>query len=715
MSLVSQSIPSLFGGVSQQAASVRSPNQLEDAENCQFTVAEGAGKRPPLEMVAALGTVDWGTAFIHYAALDNGETYIMVIAGDGTLKVYRKSDGVFLSALTKNSTYLQAADARRAFRAFTVGENTYIVNTTVQVVASDSVTAGPLVGSAQTLQDDVLDSAPDGGIWQINGDPSVNFDTYYAKKIGSSFVEWTKPSIQDTIAPVTMPHVGRLFVSSANVFGVSLEFGPTEWGKRRVGDEDSNKFPSFVGRRIRAITFASDRLGFAAGNHVVFSETGEHRNFFRTTVTNVIDSDRIDVAVASDENAEILWAKPMHKSIILLAEERQFSFDWSGALTPATVSATQATAYQVAKDCEPVSVGSNLYFASESGNFTQLLEMFVQGQAVVTEAANVSSHVPRYVPKRVFKSASSSNHSSVFLLSDEDRSKLFVYEFHYSGEQKAKSAWNRWSFEGIRILDIRCIGDSLWVVFDRTWTTGGEPITEAFLGRIRLKHGDPGLATLDFPHPVHLDQLCRVEGEFTPGENRTYFSIPSALGVSGQTANIQAVYGEGFAQKGAVTTTSVGGLLLRTTESPYQFFMDGDRTQGPLYVGLKYPQRITLSEQFYDANSKAALTARLQLRAMTVNFLRTGYFKTEVKMKGAPLQSGSTFTSDSLVSNFSSRTLGDEYLRLSSVQLNDGTYRFPILARSSDADISLINDSYLPANFINAEWEGLISGRVRLG
>lgn len=715
MSLVSQSIQSLYGGVSQQAASVRSPNQVEAADNCYFTIAEGASKRPPLETVASLGTVNWGDAFVHYASLGNGETYIIIISGGGTLRVYRKSDGVLLSGLTVTSPYLIAPNARKAFRAFTVGEKTYVVNTGVKVVATNNVSDGMINGTAQTLQDTSLDTAPEGSTWQINGDPTVNFDIYYARKISGSFVEWVKPGIQDTIDASTMPHVARLFENPVDPLGVSLEFGPALWDKRLVGDSDSNKFPSFMGKTISAVTFASDRLGFSAGSSIVFSETGEHQNFFRTTVTNVIDSDRIDVTVASDENSDILWAKPMHKSIILLAAERQFSFDWNGALTPSTVSATQATAYQVSKDCEAVSVGSNLYFASEAGNFSHLLEMFVHGQSVVTEAADVSSHVPRYVPKNAIKSAASSNHSSVFLLSGDERDALYCYQFHIAGDQKVQSSWNRWTFAGIRILDIRCIEDSLWVIYDITWPVGATTVTEAFLGRVRLKQGDPGLATADFNHPVHLDQMVKVTGVFNANENRTFFTMASPLNLAGSSARVQAVFGTGFAQAGAITTPDVGGIPLRPTASPYQFFMDGNRTQGPMYIGLTYTQRLTFSEQFFDANNRAALTARLQIRAMTVSYIGTGFFKTEVKMKGAPLQSNSTFTAVSLVSNFSSRTLGDEHLRLSRTMLNAGTYRFPVLGRSSDLGISLVNDSYLPSNFISAEWEGLMSSRVRLG
>jgi hypothetical protein len=49
--------PLLFGGISDQPASVRHPSQVEDAENVVFSVAHGATKRPGTEYVATISTL----------------------------------------------------------------------------------------------------------------------------------------------------------------------------------------------------------------------------------------------------------------------------------------------------------------------------------------------------------------------------------------------------------------------------------------------------------------------------------------------------------------------------------------------------------------------------------------------------------------------------------------------------------------------------------
>ncbi len=47
MTLITQSIPNLINGVSQQPAAVRLPSQCEEMENCYPTVDEFLHSRPP--------------------------------------------------------------------------------------------------------------------------------------------------------------------------------------------------------------------------------------------------------------------------------------------------------------------------------------------------------------------------------------------------------------------------------------------------------------------------------------------------------------------------------------------------------------------------------------------------------------------------------------------------------------------------------------------
>lgn len=57
---VNINIPSLFGGISHQPATIRHPNQVEDALNTVFSVVDGASKRPGSILVTAVNTLPSG-------------------------------------------------------------------------------------------------------------------------------------------------------------------------------------------------------------------------------------------------------------------------------------------------------------------------------------------------------------------------------------------------------------------------------------------------------------------------------------------------------------------------------------------------------------------------------------------------------------------------------------------------------------------------------
>jgi hypothetical protein len=711
MSLIRQSIPALYGGVSQQAAPIRSAIQCEDAVNCSFSVSHGASKRPPLECVTELADAQWGNAFYYFATFTDGSKHLVVVPGNGTIEVYRLSDGAKLamSGFTEPHAYLtvpEGSDSRGLFRAYTVGDRTYIVNLTVTVEMTEAETAGTIAGTAQTLQDESLGGAAEGSIWKILGDEANPVDTYYAKKVSGRWIEWVAPGIPEEIDKTTMPHVLLLILDDVDPLGIRAEFGDVDWDKRLVGDVKSNKTPTFVGKPLNGIFFTSDRLGFIAGQELQMSETGKHQNFWRTSVTDLLDSDRIDIRLASDDGTPLRWAKPMAKSMIVFSEERQFSLDWEGALTPRTLSSTQATAYPTNRDVEPLNAGPNLYFTVNSGDHVNLYEMFVEDQSVVTDAANCSAHASSYVPAPVQTMAVSNNEDTVFLMSD---GKVFTYQFYWRGAEKVQSAWGYWEFSNTTLLDIEVVGPHLYVVYMMYDNIADEVRT--FLGRINLKVLAPGLADNFFSHPVNLDQLVRFTPEYNSSENRTYFTLPWPVRALGNIDNTQIVHGTG-AWKGRVWTKDYP-VQWKAGADANTFYMDGLQTVGPVFVGLKYTQRYTFSEQFVDEQNRAQLNVRLQLRNMSVSFRKTGFFRTVVKIRGIPENEGDVVPQAELVSSYVARTVGDEHFRLNTPQLQDGVYRFPVLGRSSDATITLTNDSYLPSHFQTAEWEALVTSRTR--
>jgi len=104
--LISSSIPNLLNGVSQQADTVRLPNQFEIQENGLSDVVFGLGKRPPTEHIAKLSNDTNTNSKIHIINRDSTEQYVVIITNGG-IKVY-DLNGVEKTVIAPSLTYLNS-------------------------------------------------------------------------------------------------------------------------------------------------------------------------------------------------------------------------------------------------------------------------------------------------------------------------------------------------------------------------------------------------------------------------------------------------------------------------------------------------------------------------------------------------------------------------------------------------------------------------------
>jgi hypothetical protein len=137
--LVSKTIPNLINGVSQQPDSLRFATQCAAQENAYPSVVDGLAKRLPTEHLLNTGITGDAKTFVHTINRDQTERYSVIIR-DGTIQVF---DLINLDEETVDipdgATYLDTDNADTAFRAVTIADVTFIVNTEKSVaMASDA-------------------------------------------------------------------------------------------------------------------------------------------------------------------------------------------------------------------------------------------------------------------------------------------------------------------------------------------------------------------------------------------------------------------------------------------------------------------------------------------------------------------------------------------------------------------------------------------------
>jgi hypothetical protein len=136
---------------------------------------------------------------------------------------------------------------------------------------------------------------------------------------------------------------------------------------------------------------------------------------------------------------------------------------------------------------------------------------------------------------------------------------------------------------------------------------------------------------------------------------------------------------------------------------------DGDTrelvvTKGRYFVGYPYTQRYVFSEIYpRDAEGRTIRGGRLQLRYLYLNYADTTYFKITVDRKGRT----------SKTTTFTGRSIGSLGNILGQIPVETGPRQIRIMSRSTEAEVSITNDSPHDAVFQTVEWEGLYVNRAR--
>lgn len=140
MALVSQSISSFKGGVSQQPDVVRYPDQLKEQLNAFSSEVEGLQKRPPTIHIGRLGD-SLGNTKVKYHVInrDENEQYILEMRS-GQLRVWSLDGSSRNVTIAADSAYLNVNDPVEDFRAVTVADYTFILNRNKQTTMDQATT-----------------------------------------------------------------------------------------------------------------------------------------------------------------------------------------------------------------------------------------------------------------------------------------------------------------------------------------------------------------------------------------------------------------------------------------------------------------------------------------------------------------------------------------------------------------------------------------------
>ena len=552
-------------------------------------------------------------------------------------------------------------------------------------------------------------NSPDDFVIRIIGDNTRQQDDYYVKfnKDGSNWKESVKPGLNIHFDITTMPHrLVRIFddaniVSGTNPLGITFIYEPIQeatitknvssvsttfkrqgWRSRKVGDDSTNPFPTFLDNTINDIFFHRNRLGFLSDENVIFSEAGNYYNFFATTALTAIDSNPIDVAVSNNQVSILRHAVPFNEALLLFSELQQFKVTAGDALTPTSVSIDVSTQFESSSRAKPTPAGKYVFFPFKRGSFSGIREYFIDFTNEVNDATEVTAHVPQYIPGDVTKLASSSNEDMLVCLSSDETKNMYVYRYYWQGNEKLMSSWSVWKFDA-DILDCEFLGSKLYVLFERT-------DDGVYLETLNLST-DTSASVMEDKTPVLLDRRVKLSqataSQDTVAELPYYSNKPSDI-----------IYVTDNARKIA--------------EADVDAYVAADATN-VVYAGIPFSFKYEFSKFTYKQNEVPIQTAKLQLRNLNLLYNDSGYFIFNVDL--APytqtINDGSGGTQSITPRKQYQKIFNGFITNISSVDkysLLSGTFKGSIFSNASNCKVSLTNNEYLPCAFQSAEWEGFL-------
>ena len=655
--------------------------------NKNKAVAMDSSSTSPAKVEQAVYTVVQGINNTPYSITVDGNTTSFSSSNSNTKDI---RDGVRNSiGSPANITLTNLGDS-----SFSIVKSTG----TLSVSASD----GYGNQASQVIKDEVQNfsdlpaEAPNNMVVEVKGDASNTFDNYYVKFSSSTKVweETLEPGIANKLDANTMPHVlirtadGNFRftqVDGSSYTISSTSFDVPAFGNRTVGDLDSSPTPSFVGTKMKDIFFHRNRLGFLADENVIMSRSGEQFEFFNETVTDVLDTEVIDVNVAHTKVSILKHAVAFDEKLLLFSDQTQFILVGGASLTPGNVSVNVTTEYESLDSVSPVGSGNNVFFGFNKGQFTGVREMYVESDGETNQGEDITANIPKYIPSEVFKFANASNENILVLLSNKtgEKNNLYIYQWFFSQGRRLQSAWHKWSIgasANTEILNVDFIGTTLFLVVQRSDGVYIETIDCS-----------PAVVDTGSSYLTHLDRKLdntQVTESYSSGTNLTTITLPYAI-----DSTMKLVGKSGASNKAGrdITIASQSGSTITVT---------GDITAFNYFIGEQYEFLYTFSQQYLalgqsQSGSRTRIReGRLQIRNWTVSFNDTGFFQSAVTPVGRST-SEATFNGTIVGTGLTG-----------TVNLEDGDFTFSVQSRNDNLTISLKNNSHLPSNFVNAEWEG---------
>ena len=541
----------------------------------------------------------------------------------------------------------------------------------------------------------------------LNSDSAA--DDYYLKFIaydttlnrGRGYWQETVGRYPDPDNPANGITVSTALVASSmphelkRTSGTTFTFGPFTWEERKTGDDVTNPKPSFVGEKIVSTFYYNNRLGFLSEDNIILSVAGDEFNFFAKSALVQVDSDPIDVSVASVRPVRLTDVVPVPQGLVVFSNKQQFLVlaTESGVLTPSTTLVRSISTYEANRNISPLEIGNSIAFVNKVAGYSKLLYMQLREVGQSPAVVDISKVVQEWIPDTVDDLIVSPQNSMVVLV-DRQSSYLYIYRFHSDGQSDVMQAWTQWKMTGtIQAVDI--LDDEMLIVAQHRdeYTINSILLDEIPTGVVEAKTDSvKGAVCLDMAarpdHPTtgstdavvydYNSDTTAIYTPFTPIENK------QAKALVGDP-NSEA----GFSFK-----------LTPKVDSQGDHYFEADKDVSDLkdgiIIGYDYDFEVTLPKFYFRRNPQTTdFTGNLTISRVKVSAGRSGIVNFKTKLNGSKEW---TVVRETLPTG--------EYKAGSEPIDQEQQFVVPIHQRNMNFEFKITSSEPYPVSLVSLMWEG---------
>lgn len=516
-----------------------------------------------------------------------------------------------------------------------------------------------------------------GRLVKVMGDAQEDGDDYWVYFDGQVWVETYGWNAKYVVDNTTLMHT--LVDNNDGTF----TYGSHSFENRLVGDDNSNALPSFINNTINSMFLYKGRMGLLSDENLIMSETNAYENYFRTTVTQLLDTERIDVASTTGRINFLQHAVAFGDNLVLFSDKQQFKVTQGDTITPQTVGLQPTTAFDSSVDVQPVSSGPNVFFAVDGPTYASMRELYIDSDNDQFNASLTTVQIPKYVPTGVKGLTVSTFEDILVVLSKNDLSTLYIYKWFVDGNEKVQSAWSKWQFDDIEIIGIRFIDQDLIMVYKMG--------AEIHVSRIRVEE----TVSVQTDTPLLLDHKLprsKTTTSYDSATDKTTVTLPYAYANTMQFWTQSSPYGNPL-------------VASKTSDTVYE--LTGNHTATDWAGGVPYLFNFEVSHQFVRGEAGGGEVSiqdgRVQLRYMSVLYQNSSYFVVTVKPTNR--------NENKYV--FTGRIFASANNLLDTMPFDTGEFRFPVMSKNTDVVIKLTSDKPFPCAFGSIEWDAMYYPRTK--